>query len=74
MNKLLGILVCENLDLTEFYNISIETDRMRLMGNFTDELETYIFDKGFVPFQRLYDVRDESLEYKKGKIEIVLIK
>lgn len=77
MNKNLGLLVAENLDLDLFYNASISHHTTTsLQGNYSEKLEKYILEKGFVMYDHLYTEEPDNLEYIKeeANIRILLIK
>ena len=74
MNKNLGILIGENIDLDLFYAVSLDSSKIRAQGKFTKQLENYLFKKGFEKFDWLYAENEDMLEYKKGIVQVLLVK
>jgi hypothetical protein len=64
----LGSLISANVDLSYFFSISIDQDKVRLLGLHTPEAEAYIMSKGFEKIDYLYADNDEMLEFQFGTI------
>ena len=72
MNKNLGNLIAENIDLDLFFSMTVNEIELSLIGYFNEKTEEHLISKGFESFEYLYPDDDSSREYKKGSIRIVL--
>jgi hypothetical protein len=72
MNKNLGNLIAENINLDLFFSMTTNEIEVSLIGYFTPKTEKHLISKGFELFNYLYPDDDSSREYKKGSIRIVL--
>lgn len=72
MNKKLGTLVAANLDLDLFFSISVTNYQISLMAYLSQEIETYLLNKGFYRYDDLHGEEDSMVEMTNGEIRIVL--
>jgi hypothetical protein len=74
MNKNLGFLISLGLDLDLFYSINIGEYDIRLIGDYSRKLNTYLLSKEFDIEDYLYADKPKNFEYKKNNCRILLIK
>jgi len=74
MNKLLGLLVIEHLDLDQFFSVDIGSDRLRIMGYYNETLFDNLQSIGYEVFDKIYEDDDTMIELIKNGIEIILVR
>ena len=47
LNRQLGCLISENINLNYFFNLDIDKTRIKLLGYYSEELEQYLLKKNF---------------------------
>lgn len=73
MNKNLGILVGENLDLDLIYTLTVSEYEISGQGHRNAKTIKHLLSRGFEKYDYLYgDVKSRD-EFKKGIFRIVLI-
>ena len=74
MNKNLGLLIANGLDLTLFWSMTISNYEVSLMGTYSKKTENYLIAKGFERYFYCYQEDNKELtEYKHADgIRIVL--
>ena len=72
MNKTLGMLVSENLNLELFFNVSFDQNDIKLLAGNSDEVSNYLLSKGFEQVDYCYVDDVTATEYIKGNIRAVL--
>lgn len=73
MNKNLGLLIAQGLDLDLFWNIRIGSDEVLLCGDNTAKIKKYLLLKGFEKFDYLYPNDKTKAEFKKDNIRVALL-
>jgi hypothetical protein len=74
MNKKLGTLVAQGLDLNLFWYITITDYQLQLRGDYSRKLVNYILSKGFEKYDYIYEDNDKEFEYTNGECRILLSK
>lgn len=73
MNKNLGLLIAQGLELDLFWNISIKSDEVTLYGDNTAKIKKHLLSKGFEQFDYLYENDKTKSEFKKDNIRVALL-
>ena len=73
MNKNLGLLIAQGLDLDLFWNSRIGFDEVILYGDNTAKIKKYLLSKGFEKFDYLYANDKTKSEFKKDNIRVALL-
>jgi hypothetical protein len=75
MNHQITKLLSENLNLDLFYSIDIGNNKIRLLGDYSEDLEEYLLEKLFQQKDYLYEDDFDKVEFENidGSVRIVLI-
>lgn len=73
MNKNLGLLIAQGLELDLFWNIRISSDEVTLYGDNTVKIKKHLLSKGFEQFDYLYPNDKTKAEFKKYNIRVALL-
>jgi len=72
LNRQIGNLISENINLNFFFNLDIDKTRIKLLGYYSEELERYLLKKNFDYHNYLYRDDKDKIEYKLENIHVVL--
>jgi hypothetical protein len=73
MNKNLGLLIAQGLDLDLFWHIALKENELTLYGDNTPKTKKYLLSKGFEKYDYLYSDDPKRAEFIKDKIRVVLM-
>jgi hypothetical protein len=72
LNKQLGNLIAENLNLNFFFNVSIDNYQMHCLGKYTLITEEYLLNQGFIIYDYAHKGNPLFIEFIKGNIKATL--
>jgi hypothetical protein len=67
-------LISKKLDLDLFWSISIDRNSVRIIGDYSESLVKYLYEKSFEEEDYLYSDDEDRLEFENGSIKVLLIK
>jgi hypothetical protein len=73
MNKHLGLLVAQNLNLDLFYSTTISEYEISLQGHNTAQARKHLIGKGFIQHDYLYGDNKNMTEFKNHGIRVTLV-
>lgn len=73
MNKNLGLLIAQGLDLDLFWNVAFSIHEITLYGDNIAKIQKHLLLKGFEKFDYLYPNDKTRAEFKKDKIRVALM-
>lgn len=74
MKQTIDFLSAQDLEMSHFFNIAITNRYVRLLGDWTQEAEDYLFSKGFVKNDFLYENDETKYEMELGFLYVILFK
>jgi len=74
MQKTIEFLTTQDLEMNHFFNISITKRYVRLLGDWTQEKQDYLFSKGFVKNNFLYENDETKYEMELDYLFVILFK
>ena len=70
----LGSIIGLGIDLNLFYSINVSINSASLLGNYTEEFESFLLSNGFEYYNYLYADNIDWIEFTKNGCRIALDK
>lgn len=72
LNKQLGNLIAENLNLNFFFSVTIDNYQIFLLGKYTLITEEYLLNQGFTIYDYAHKDNPLFIEFIKGNVKATL--
>jgi hypothetical protein len=74
MKNKIDFLCKQDLEMNHFFNIAIAKTYVRILGDWTQQAEDYLFSKGFIKNDFLYENDETKYEMELGCLYVILFK